>query len=252
MDFGSLIDAASAVFVFGGIATLSAVLRLRPNELRLPYEVSLPLGLVGFLIGVIGMLAAESNPAQIAPGTAIAILTVVYGGVVRLFLADTDSLTFAAEASSPAAKALGSGVILAVIVWAMFAVTKGDIGIYWYPQAALLMGGVAVLVFVVGRALGEHYQSSWADKVTTIGWLGFAAGVVAGLPQLENAQSLGPAIAFSFTCLLYALIAIILGLIWSPSAMCRPNGSLSLGPGFAAAVTVGVVTVLAALVMVLA
>jgi hypothetical protein len=82
--------------------------------------------------------------------------------------------------------------------------------------------------------------------------LGFALGVVAGLPQLEKAEALGPAIAFSFTSLLYALIAVILGLLWSPSAMCAPNGSLSLGMGFAVAVTGAVLAVLATLVMVLA
>jgi len=252
MDFGPLVDTVSAVFVFGGLAGLSLVMRLRQEGLRLTYEVSLPLGLIGFLIGVIGMLAAESNPAQIAPGIAIAILTLVYAGVVRLFLIDMDLLTFATDASSPAAKALGSAVILAVIVWAMVTVTKGDIGIYWYPQVALLLGGIAILVFVVGRVLGDNYQTGWAGKLMTIGCLGFALGVVAGLPQLEKAEALGPAIAFSFTSLLYALIAVILGLLWSPSAMCAPNGSLSLGMGFAVAVTGAVLAVLATLVMVLA
>ena len=252
MEFGSLVDTASAVFVFGSIAALSLVMRLRPEGLRLIYEVSVPLGLIGFLIGVISMLAAESNPAQIPPGIAIAILTVAYGGLVRLFLADTESLTFANEGSSPAAKALGSGVILAVIVWAMSMVTKGDIGIYWYPQVALLLGGIAILVFLVGRALGDNYQTGWAGKLMTIGCLGFALGVVAGLPQLEKAEALGPAIAFSFTSLLYGLIAIILGLLWSPSAMCAPNGSLSLGMGLALAVTGAVLAVLATLVLVLA
>lgn len=251
MEFGSLVDAASAIFVFGGIAALSVVMRLRPDGLRLAYELSLPLGLVGFLIGVIGMLAAESNPAQIAPGIAIAVLTVVYAGAVRLFLSDTASLTFPTEASPPGSKALGSAVVLAMMAWAMFAVSKGNIGIYWYPQAALLLGGVVVLVFVVGRALGDNYQTGWAGKVMTIGCLGFAIGVVAGLPQLENAEALGPAIAFSFSSLLYALIAIILGLLWSPSAMCAPNGALSLGMGFAVAVTGAVLAVLVTLMMVL-
>jgi hypothetical protein len=251
MEFGSLVDTASAVFVFGGIAGLSLVMRLRPEALRLVYEVSVPLGLIGFLIGVIGMLAAESNPAQIPPAIAIAILTVVYGGIVRLFLADTETLTFATEASSPTAKALGSAVMLAMMAWAMFAVAKGSVGIYWYPQVALLLGGIAILVFLVGRALGENYQTGWAGKVMTIGALGFACGVVAGLPQLENAEALGPTIAFSFTSLLYALIAIILGLLWSPSAMCAPNGALSLGMGLATAVMAAVLAVLATLMMVL-
>ena len=47
------------------------------------------MGLIGFLIGVISMLAAESNPSQIVPAVAIAILTLVYAGIVRLLFVDS-------------------------------------------------------------------------------------------------------------------------------------------------------------------
>ncbi|MEL0007549.1 MAG: hypothetical protein VW686_09450, partial [Luminiphilus sp.] len=115
MEFDGLLDAASAVFVFGGITLLALAMRLRVDGLRLIYEVSLPLGLVGFLIGTISMLAAASNPTQVAPALAIALLTVAYAGGVRILFADTASLSFATEASSPMAKASGSAVILAMM-----------------------------------------------------------------------------------------------------------------------------------------
>ena len=215
MDLLALVDAASAVFVFGGLAALSLVMRLPADGLRLVYELSLPVGLIGFLIGVIGMLAAESNPSQIAPAIAIAILTVVYGAIVRLLLSETESFGFPTESASQLSKMLGSIAIAAMSLWAMFAVAKGNVSIYWYPQVALLLVGVAILVFLVGRALGQHYKSGWAAKLTIVGWIGFSCGVVGGLPQLENPELLGPAIAFSFTSLLYALIAIVFGLIWA-------------------------------------
>jgi hypothetical protein len=116
---------------------------------------------------------------------------------------------------------------------------------------ALLLVGVAILVFFVSRALGQHYKSGWAAKLTTIGWIGFSCGVVGGLPQLENPALLGPAIAFSFTSLLYALIAIVFGLIWAPSAMAARDGVLQLGVGVAAATTVSAVAVLAVLAVAL-
>ena len=75
--------------------------------------------------------------------------------------------------------------------------------------------------------------------------------MVAGLPHLDSPQSMGPAIAFSFSSLLYALIAIVVGLIWAPSTMADRNGALTLGLGFAATVTVSVVAILAVLVSVL-
>ena len=251
MEFDTLVDAASAVFVFGSLAALSLVMRLRADGLRLVYELSLPMGLIGFLIGVIGMLAAESNSAQIAPAIAIAILTVVYGAIVRLLLCETESFGFPTESASRAAKMLGSIAMAAMSLWAMFAVAKGNVSIYWYPQVALLLIGVAILVFLVSRALGQHYQTGWAAKLTTIGWIGFSFGVVGGLPQLENPELLGPAIAFSFTSLLYALIAMVFGLIWAPSAMSARDGALRLGVGFAAATTVSALAVLTALVLAL-
>jgi hypothetical protein len=252
MEFDGLLDAASAVFVFGGITLLALAMRLRVDGLRLIYEVSLPLGLVGFLIGIISLLAAASNPTQVAPALAIALLTVAYAGGVRILFADTASLSFATEASSPLAKASGSAVILAMMCWAMYAVTGGEVAIYAYPQVALFLGGVAVLLFFVGRALGENYRSGWAAKLMSIGWLGFLCGVVGGLQHLENHQALGPAIAFSFMSLLYTLVVLILGLIWLPSTMSARDGSLSLGFGFGAAVSASVVGTLAVLVSVLA
>lgn len=251
MEFQSLMDAASAVFIFGGFAALSLVMRLRSDGLRLIYEMSLPLGLTGFLIGVISMLATEYNPAQIAPALAIAVLTVVYASIVRLLLTDTEALKFPTESSSLASKVLGSVVLLSMLLWTMTTVAKGNASIYWYPQVAFLLGGVAVLVFLVSRALGEHYRTGWAAKLMAIGWMGFSFGLVVGLPHLGHPESLGPAIAFSFTSLLYALVATMVGLIWSPSAMSARNDALALGLGFAAAVAVAVMAVLAALVLIL-
>ena len=88
MTLESVMDAKSLVFVVGSLLSVAAVVRFRPSECRLVAEAALPVGLTGFLIGVISMLAAESNPSQIAPAVAIAILTLVYAGIVRLLLVD--------------------------------------------------------------------------------------------------------------------------------------------------------------------
>ena len=89
MTLGSVMDAKSLLFVVGSLLSVATVVRFKPSECRLVAEAALPVGLAGFLIGVIGMLAAESNPSQIAPSVAIAILTLVYAGIVRLLLVDS-------------------------------------------------------------------------------------------------------------------------------------------------------------------
>ena len=85
----SVTDLKSLVFVVGSLLSVAAAGRFRPSECRLVAEAALPVGLIGFLIGVITMLAAESNPSQIAPAVAIAILTLVCAGIVRLLFVDS-------------------------------------------------------------------------------------------------------------------------------------------------------------------
>ncbi|NCZ62420.1 MAG: hypothetical protein EBY62_01075, partial [Cellvibrionales bacterium] len=91
----------------------------------------------------------------------------------------------------------------------------------------------------------------WSAKLLAIGWLGFSIGVVEGLTHLDNPMLLGPAIAFGFLSLLYALVAIVLGLVWSPSKMTEQDGSLSLGLAPAGSIVASVMVVLGALVIVL-
>ena len=250
VGFDSIVDAVSALYVLGSLIVAGILMRIRGDQLRLLWELSLPLGLIGFLVGVVSMLAAASDPAQIAPALAIAVLTVVYASAIRLLLTDTRFLPL--DFSLPVtAKVLGSAVFLIAISWAMNRVSQGDIAIYWHAQAAFLLSGVALLVFLINRALGQNYATGWSAKLLAIGWLGFSIGVVEGLTHLDNPMLLGPAIAFGFLSLLYALVAIVLGLVWSPSQMTERDGSLSLGLAPAGSIVASVMVVLGALVIVL-
>jgi len=250
LEFGSIVDTVSALYVFGSLIVAGILMRIRTGQLRLLWELSLPLGLIGFLVGVVSMLAAVSDPAQIAPALAIAVLTVVYASAVRLLL--TDSQFVPLDFSLPlTAKVLGSAVFLIAISWAMNRAAQGNIGIYWHSQAVFLLSGVTLLVFLINRALGQNYATGWSAKLLAIGWLGFSIGVVEGLTHLDNPMLLGPAIAFGFLSLLYALVAIVMGLVWSPSKMTEQDGSLSLGLAPAGSIVASVMVVLGALVIVL-
>ena len=250
LEFGSIVDTVSALYVFGSLIVAGILMRIRTGQLRLLWELSLPLGLIGFLVGVVSMLAAVSDPAQIAPALAIAVLTVVYASAVRLLLMDSQFVPL--DFSLPlTAKVLGSAVFLIAISWAMNRAAQGNIGIYWHAQAVFLLSGVTLLVFLINRALGQNYATGWSAKLLAIGWLGFSIGVVEGLTHLDNPMLLGPAIAFGFLSLLYALVAIVMGLVWSPSKMTEQDGSLSLGLAPAGSIVASVMVVLGALVIVL-
>ena len=229
MSFGYLLDLASLTFIVGSLLSIAAVVRFRPNQFRLLADAALPIGLVGFLIGVVSMLAAVSDPDRIAPALAVAILTVLYSGAVRLVLSDTLNQPVETE-HSMTGKVLGTLGFLAMTMWAMVAVSPAGAIVFWEPQVALTLISLTAVILGVGRALNLQYLTGWANKLVGLAWLGFTAGIVAALPNLDTPASLGPALAFSILSLLYALIALILGLIWMPRAMTATDGSLAFGP----------------------
>ena len=228
MTLESVLDAKSLFFVIASLLSVSAVVRFRPSECRLVAEAALPVGLAGFLIGVISMLSAESNPSQIAPAVAIAILTLVYAGIVRLLFVDSLNQNLLG-ARSVVGKAAATGGVIIMMIWATTSVSPDGLAMFWYPQVAMVMTGVALLVFLIGRLVDNSYASDWAKKILGLGWLGFSMGIVAALSQLSTPTTLGPALAFSFLSLLYSTVAVIAGLIWIPQAMTSEEGSLSLG-----------------------
>ena len=250
MTLESVMDAKSLVFVVGSLLSVAAVVRFKPSECRLVAEAALPVGLAGFLIGVISMLAAESNPGQIAPAVAIAILTLVYAGVVRLLFVDSLNEDLL-EADSFLGKAAGTGGVVIMMIWAMTSVSPDGLPMFWYPQVAMVMTGIALLVFLIGRLVGAGHASGWAKKMIGLGWLGFSMGVVAALPELNTPTALGPALAFSFLSLLYATVAVIVGLIWIPQAMTTAKGSLSLGLSEVLPIAAAVLVVLVGLTLTL-
>ena len=250
MTLESVLDAASLVFVMGSLLSVAAVVKFRPSECRLVAEAALPVGLAGFLIGVISMLAAESNPNQIAPAVAIAILTLVYTGIVRLLFVDSLNKSLLG-ARSVVGRAAGSGGVIIMMIWATTSVSPDGLAMFWYPQVAMVMTGVALLVFLIGRFFDEGYATDWAKKILGLGWLGFSMGIVAALPQLNTPTALGPALAFSFLSLLYATVAVIVGLIWIPQAMTTAKGSLSLGISEVLPIAAAVLVVLVGLTLTL-
>ena len=246
----SVTDLKSLVFVVGSLLSVAAAVRFRPSECRLVAEAALPVGLIGFLIGVISMLAAESNPSQIAPAVAIAILTLVYAGIVRLLLGDSLNQALL-ETHSLLGKAAGTGGVVIMMIWAMTSVSPDGLAMFWYPQVAMVMTGIALLIFLIGRLVDAGHASGWAKKMIGLGWLGFFMGVVAALPQLNTPTALGPALAFSFLSLLYATVAVIVGLIWIPQAMTTAKGSLSLGLSEVLPIAAAVLVVLVGLTLTL-
>lgn len=248
MKFAGLVDLASLTFVMGGLLSIAAVVRFRPSQFRLVADAALPVGLVGFLIGVVSMLAAESNPSQIGSALAIAVLTVFYSGATRLILLDTVNQAVVTE-HSMTGKVLGTLGFLAVMVWAMMAVSPSGAVVFWEPRVAVSLITVAALALGASRVLNLPYSTRWAEKLIGLAWLGFTAGIVSALPNLDAPASLGSAIAFSILSLLYAMIALILGLIWAPRTMPAANESLPTGLSLAAPFVILVTLTLAGLAL---
>lgn len=248
MNLLNLLDLASLFFILGSLFSIAAVVRFQPSQLRLVADAALPIGLIGFLIGVISMLAAEADSSRIAPALAIAVLTVLYAGTIRLLLADTLNQAAPTE-HSMTGKVLGTLGFLAMTAWAMVAVSPAGAIAFWDPLVALTLIGLAGLTLVVGRLFSTKHSSGWASKLNGLSWFGFTAGVVGALPHLDSPASLGPAVAFAILSLLYTMVALILGLIWLPKAMPADDGSLPTGLSLAAPLVVLISLMLAGLAL---
>ncbi len=64
---------------------------------------------------------------------------------------------------------------------------------------------------------------------------------------MDTGGERGPALAFSILSILYALVALVLGLIWLPNAMPADDGSLPTGLSLAAPFVVLISLILAGL-----
>ena len=121
--------------------------------------------------------------------------------------------------------------------------------VFWDPLVALTLIGLAGGVVLVGRLFNMDYSSGWANKLIGLSWFGFTSGVVGALPYLDSPTSLGAAVAFAILSLLYAVVALILGLIWLPKAMPADDGSLPTGLNLAAPLVTLVSLMLAGLAL---
>ena len=136
-----------------------------------------------------------------------------------------------------------------MMIWAMTSVSPDGLTMFWYPRVAMVMVGIALLVFLIGQLFDAGYAAGWAKKIVGLGWLGFSLGIVAALPQLSAPTALGTALAFSFLSLLYSAVAVIVGLIWIPQSMTSEKGALSLGLSAMMPIAVAVLAVLVGLTL---
>ena len=87
-NLSAFVDAPSIIFLTLSLIILYAILKATKSETisealahQLPY-----LGLIGFLMGVIGMLGNMSDPRAIGPAMAFACLTLLYSNIASVLL----------------------------------------------------------------------------------------------------------------------------------------------------------------------
>jgi hypothetical protein len=249
MSLDSILDAKTLLFILGMLMSIALAGRFNKSCLRLVWETSLPVGLLGLLIGVISMLAALAEPSGIAPAAAVALMALLYVGTVRLLLSDAHDQPLSVD-SSPGIKLASTAGVAAMLGWVMVSLVPGSPDVFWFPQALMLMIAGCILVLLAGRYFSSIPSNGWARKILGLAWLGYLAGLISALPQLDAPQLLGPSMAFALLSLLYGILGTVLGLVWVPDRMADADGSLPLGPLFAASVMVAVVSMMTLLIVV--
>ena len=240
MLIDSLLDAKALLFIAGMLFCFLVVGEFKKSSLRLLWEVSLPVGLLGFLMGVVSMLAAVADLSGVAPAMAVALITLLYAGLVRVLLSDAHDYPLVVDAST-ALRLAGSAGLLAMLGWVMVSLIPDGLDAFFFPQVLMLLAAGVLLLFVMGRYVSGVPYNGWARKLLGLAWLGFLAGLVNALPHLNEPKLLGPSMAFALLSLLYGMTGILFGLIWVPDRMTDRDGSLPLGPLLAASVVLAVV-----------
>jgi hypothetical protein len=198
-----LLNLPSAVFVLVPVLCAFISARFTQYGTMLANGIVLQVGLTGTLIGSVQILSNMSDPAALGPAFSIALLTIFYALILSALLT-LGSMNLALELPDfRISYSISAGVLwFAITVWAM---STGDSGINAFiniPSIAFVAFSILV-IFFFSKFNVEDSLISCAKYLPYAGLIGFFAGVVIILQNMNEPRAIGPAMAVSLLTLLY-------------------------------------------------
>ena len=204
-----LIDLPSLQYI--GLTLLAALLSAGFSKFyfKVANSIVMQAGLVATLIGIVGMLQNMSDPKQLGPAMAVALLPIFYAMIISAgnFLASKNMILSAAEPK----KLYQIGALL---LWGLLLVLSMNQSSGLAPfvdwSSTIFMALPMAIIFLVSRFYPEKsFALITATYLPYVGLIGFLMGFIGVLQNINDPRSIGPAMAISILTLMYANITSI-------------------------------------------
>ena len=224
----NLWDLPSATFVGITLLALAYTYSFKKPGLILICDLAYPVGLIGLLIGLVGLLqnVSDLDALTIILATATTLVPLIYAAI-GYGIACGGTRDLSETESSPARKVLGTIIFLALVFWA--ADKSASLGIFVLLDALVFTFVGIIALVCADRLLKKQYVVGWSQRLLGIAFLCFLCGLIGMLANLDERRAIGPAAALSLLGLLYPLVLVVIGRIWVPEKMLNKNGANGTG-----------------------
>ena len=205
-------DSLSLFFIAGAALLLALTQGFGRRGLSTISDLIIPVGIIGALTGLIGMLGNMSDIKAIPSALFIVMTVFLYSLVIRWLIGEQQQT---AELDSDLKfKLAGYAGLMLLITWNM--INVGELNYFIHAEAILFLA--CTIGLLAGRNLiaKQPAFTGLQQKLVSLGLFGFLLGLALMLNAIDNPKSLGPPMAFGYLSLYYALLVLLTLRIFAP------------------------------------
>lgn len=220
------IDIISIAFVLVPLIGFGFAHAFSKSGWTLIADLSQPIGVVGTIIGLVGILQNMSDPKLLPFAISISLLSISYGLIIS-GLTSRDYRELSDHYSSTTKKGIAMAITLGVMFWGMDA--AAGLGAFLDLQSLIsVTAGISAFI-IMDKILQTPTPNGWGHRLLGIGLVFFVAGSIDMLVNLEDPRAMGPAMAWGLLSLFYCLLLLIFGRLWFPTLINESKGNLRTG-----------------------
>lgn len=220
----TIVDLTSLIYFICTIVGLIVASSKTSVAIGLIRDLAQPLGLIGFLIGLISIFASTEDMKSLGAAIAIAIVVVLYFSVVSGLIGFSNPVV---ESSQGFKKHLGFIILASTIIWSIKSISA-DFDIYFDANAlAIVIAGCIIIWFGEGF-LGLN-KNRWGEKLLGIAAAGFLVGFIGVVAFVNEPLKIGPNLAVAYLTPLYCFILLVIGRIYWPERVLDDNSKMPTG-----------------------
>ena len=209
-------------------------------------DLIIPIGIIGTLIGLVMMLGSEENIEAIPKGVFAALTPTLYALAIKSLISERHD--FVELNSGLSSKLMGLMGLLLVIGYT--AEVSADVFAFLDLNAFIFLLSVIVLTAIINLIKEQPILAGLQKRLAGVGLLGLLLGISFMLLDFYNPRSLGPAVAFGYLTLMYAMLMLVILRILIPDqswkdGVASPINWLTLGLPFLIGLAVSISLLLA-------